>query len=457
MNTKSGVTKKQNAWKHISDIEKQAIFNFGEDYKCWIDRAKTEREAVHECVKELRMAGFVPLRECRNLKAGDKVFDVIKEKCLFAAVVGRRSIQEGVRILAPHIDSPRIALKPSPFYEEAEQVLGQTYYRGGIKMYQWVTIPLALHGIISDKNGNQIPIVFGEDDSEPAFYIPDLATHLSADQGKKSMKEGITAENLNVIMGSIPLKDCKEENAIKGHLLKILMDKYGVTERDFSSAEIHVVPKTKAMDIGFDSGMIAAFGQDDRICGYETLRALIDIEEPETTAIGFFVDREEIGSVGNTGAKSTVFRNRIAELFERVNGEYSEMDFRRTLEKSKALSADVTDLKNPMDPSLYDDSNAGFAGCGVCLDRFMSSSNFEFVEWVTRVLDSEQIPWQMSMLGRERVQFCGSVAASFAHMGMEVVNMGPGIIAMHSPWELVSKLDLYMAYKGYKAFLETVI
>ncbi len=457
MNIKSDTEKEKSAWLRISDKEKKDIFKFAEDYKTWIDSAKTEREAVQECVKELHAAGFVPLIECGALKPGDRVFDVIKGKSLVAAVVGRKNMRDGVRVIAPHLDSPRIALKPAPFYEEADQVLGQTYYRGGIKMYQWVSIPLAIHGIISDKDGNHIPIVFGEDDSEPAFYITDLAAHLSAEQSKKSMKEGVTAENLNVTLGSIPLKDCEGENAVKFNMLRILKEKYGITERDFAGAEIHIVPKTRATDIGFDRGMIAAFGHDDRICGYETLRALKDMDQPETTAVGVFVDREEIGSVGNTGARSRVFRNRIAELFEKVNGEYSEIDFIRLLEKSTALSADVTDLMNPMDSSLYDKDNSGFAGRGVCLDRFMSSSNFEFTEWLIRVLDSREVPWQMTMLGKERVQFCGSVAYSFAHMGMEVINMGPGIFAMHSPWELVSKLDLYMGYKGYKAFWETEI
>ena len=444
-----------NAAKACADGQIKEADNFCEGYMSFLDAAKTEREAVEEAVELARANGFIEFRKGEKYAPGERVYYNNRGKSLILAVIGKRDLAEGVHITAAHIDSPRLDLKPNPLYEDSELAYFKTHYYGGIKKYQWTVTPLSLHGVIVKKDGQTVKVKVGEDDGDPKFVITDLLPHLAANQMKSTMAEGVKGENLNVLIGSRPFDDTDAAENVKLNIMNILFEKYGIKEADFLSAELEVVPAFRACDIGFDRSMIGAYGHDDRVCAYPALMALIDAEAPEHTAVCVLADKEEIGSVGNTGLDSSFLNYFICDL-----AEASGLDGRDVLTRSKCLSADVNAAFDPIYAEVSEKRNASFVNRGVVITKYTGSrgkggtsdASAEFMAEVRAMLDGNHVVWQTGELGKVDEGGGGTVAKYIAGLNVDTVDLGVPVLSMHAPFEVVSKLDVYMTYKACFAF-----
>ena len=465
-----GFMERKNAWsKYASEKDKKKVMAFGEDYRKFLSTCKTERECVSFFVEKAEKAGFKNLDEAiasgKKLKAGDKVYAVNKGKELALFIVGSEDLESGMNILGAHIDSPRMDLKQNPLYEDSDIALLDTHYYGGIKKYQWVTIPLALHGVLVKKTGEVMTVNVGEDENDPVFGISDLLIHLAADQMDKKGAKVVEGEDLNVIVGSIPgfdKKGEKEKESVKKNVLKLLKNKYDIEEEDFISAEIEVVPAGPARDFGFDRSMILGYGHDDRVCAYSSFMALVDCKEKlKKTACCLLVDKEEIGSVGATGMESRFFENIFAELYN-LTGDYSELKLRRALTNCKVLSSDVSAAFDPNYASAFEKNNAAYLGRGLVFNKYTgargkSGSNdasAEYVADVRNIMDKDNVFWQTAELGKVDQGGGGTIAYIMGNYNMQVIDSGVAVLSMHAPCEIISKVDLYEALLGYEAFIK---
>lgn len=466
-NNKESLLKKYgNIWEQISDSEKEALFSFAESYKDFISYSKTERRAVSFAQKLAKSKGFVEFSQQKTLKAGDKVYFINREKNIVLYIIGKEDLDKGINLLAAHLDAPRLDLKPNPLYEDAGMALLDTHYYGGIKKYQWTAIPLALYGVAVTQEGKKIEICIGDDPTDPVFYITDLLIHLSKDQMKKSLEEGVSGESLDVLCGSIPFKkkpEEKEDSPIKRQILQLLHEKYGLIEEDLVGSELEVVPAGFARDIGFDRSLIAGYGHDDRSCSFASLKAILDVSAvPDRTVSVLLVDKEEIGSYGNTGLESDFFTYTLQEIMNLKEQKSSSLDLRRCLNASMALSADVGAAYDPIYPEVNDKKNATYLNKGVILKKYTGSrgksgasdANAEFISLVRRLFTEHKIVWQTGELGKVDQGGGGTVAFLLAKMNMDVLDVGLPVLSMHAPTEAIAKADLYMAYKAYKLFLE---
>lgn len=463
MNLEDLQLKKKNIWQEVSKEEHDAIFAYGEDYKNFLDYGKTERLATKFLLAEAKKNGFVALDQAvkNGLKAGDKIYLNNKDKSLVLMVLGKDDLENGMNIVGAHIDSPRLDLKANPLYEDSNLALLKTHYYGGIKKYQWTTIPLALHGVIVNSEDEMIEISIGDKEDDPVFYITDLLAHLSADLNKKTMAEGITGESLNLLAGHSSFAIDDKENPIKKAILKKLYDDYKIVEEDFQIAELEAVPAGKARDVGFDRSMIAAHGHDDRVCSYAAFKAIMEIENPEKTAVVLLVDKEEIGSVGNTGMQAKFFENMVAEVSAGL-GHHSNLLVRRALANSKCLSADVSPAMDPDYKDTMDPLNSAYLGQGICMSKYVGArgkggsndANAEFLREVRNIFRANNVIYQTGELGKIDQGGGGTIAGYVAKYGAEVLDIGTAMLSMHAPIELVSKADAYMTYKAYKAFIK---
>ena len=454
----------KNGWKYVSNEKKEEIFNFCESYKKFMNSAKTEREAIKHIIKIVKDCGFKPIGNVINGKSlmpGNKIYAVNREKALLLAVIGEEPLEKGIKMVASHIDAPRIDIKQRPFYEASDMLLMKTHYYGGIKKYQWTTIPLALHGVLINNDMQEINITIGEDENDPVFCITDLLPHLAREQMEKKLSEGITGEGLNVLSASISYNGSEEKDKIKMNILDLLNKKYGIKEEDFISAELEIVPAFKARDVGFDKSMVGSYAQDDRVCVYTSLKAILDVKIPRQTAICFFADKEEVGSMGNTGMQSRFFEDILAEICKSSTQRYNDIITRRALSSSKAISADVSDLVDHNYEEVHDKKNAPYLNNGVVITKYTGSrgkagtsdANAEFVAEIRSILNKNDIVWQTGELGKVDQGGGGTVAQFIANLGMDVIDCGVGLLSMHSPFEIAGKLDIYMAYRLYKEFL----
>ncbi len=458
----------KNAWEEIKDDEKKDVFDFANEYKVFLDIGKTERECAEEIIKIAEKKGFKNfediLQKKEKIKPGMKIYANNRDKAVVLFVIGKELLEKGMAIVGTHIDSPRLDLKPFPLYEDGGLALLKTHYYGGIKKYQWTSLPLALHGVIFKKDGEKVNIVVGEDENDPVFFITDLLPHLAKDQVAKKMGEAITGEGLNVIIGNIPLGDKEIKEKVKLNIMKLLNDKYGIEEEDFTTAEIEVVPAGKAQDVGLDRSMVVAYGHDDRVCSFAALKAILEIENPRLTSVAMFMDKEEIGSMGNTGMQSRYFENVVAELIAIQNDNYTDLLIRRSLNNSKILSGDVSASFDPNFPDVHDKRNAPFTGKGVLLAKYTGSrgksgsndANSEFISKVRKTFDDNGVIWQIGELGKIDQGGGGTIAYILANYGADVIDCGVPVLSMHAPYELISKIDLYMTYKAYGSFLKDI-
>lgn len=451
------INKKTSGWTSVNEEEKKHIFKLGDDYICFLNKCKTEREASCYIVDKLLESGFVDINAVDNLSVGDKVYMNNRGKSVYAAIIGKNSIDNGISIIGSHIDSPRLDLKPNPLYEDANLALFKTHYYGGIKKYQWTTIPLSIHGIVVKPNGEKIKIVIGENDDDPIFTITDILPHLAQEQYEKKIGKAIEGEDLNVLIGSIPNSD----NSVKDNIMGIINEKYGIKEIDFYSSELEIVPAFKAKTLGFDKSMVAAYGQDDRVCSYANLMALLNTNNNKNTIVSIFSDKEEIGSVGNTGMESEMFDLFMNEILNKLTDNKPGL-INKIYSKSKMLSADVGAGVDPNYQSVSEKNNASYIGYGVELNKYTGSrgksgasdANAEFVAKIRDIFEKNNIKYQVSELGKVDLGGGGTIAYILANKGMDVIDCGVPVISMHSPYEVTSKFDIYEAYKGYKAFFE---
>ncbi len=449
------LTERKNGFYRLTDEEVKLADDFCEGYKVFLDESKTERECVSFAVKAAEEKGFVPYDFNATYKAGDKVYFNNRGKSICLAVIGKNGTKNGVRISAAHIDSPRLDLKPIPLYESNDTAMFKTHYYGGIRKYQWVATPIAMHGVFALKNGETLTVRVGEDDNDPVFCITDLLPHLAQEQVTKTLAAAFTGEDLNITVGSRPVRDENEKKAFKANCMKLLNEKYGITEDDFLSAEIEFVPAFKAKDVGFDRSIIGAYGHDDRVCSYPALQAIFDCGIPEDTCITVLTDKEEIGSCGNAGLAGDWLANFVTDL-----AEQDGLKGRHVLAKSTCLSADVTAAFDPNYPSAFEANNSAYINYGVGVSKYTGSrgksgtndANAEFVAKVRRIFDENNVIWQMAELGRVDLGGGGTVALLISKLGVEVIDVGVPVLSMHSPYEMVSKIDVYEAYKGFKAF-----
>lgn len=454
----------KNAWLKYEDGQLTDIAAFCEGYKNFITDCKTERECVRESIRLAEKEGFQDLKEyiCsgKELKAGDKVYISNMEKAIALFVIGSRPLEEGLKILGAHIDSPRMDLKQVPLYEDTELALLDTHYYGGIKKYQWVTLPLAIHGVVVKKDGTLLNIVIGEDKDDPVIGVTDLLVHLSGAQLEKKAAKVVEGEDLNILVGSIPLKG-EEKDAVKANILKILNDKYNVEEEDFLSAELEIVPAGQARDYGLDKSMVMGYGQDDRVCSYTSLMAIFDVKETDRTCACILVDKEEIGSVGASGMHSKFFENTVAEMLA-LTGEYSELKVRRAMSNSHMLSSDVSAAFDPNYPAVMEKKNAAYFGQGMVFNKYTGSrgksgsndANPEFMARLRKIMEDNKVSFQTAELGKVDEGGGGTIAYIMANYNMEVIDSGVAVLNMHAPWEITSKVDIYETFKGYIAFLK---
>ena len=446
---------KKNGGLVLSEEELQKADAFCEEYKNFLNSSKTEREAVHYAVARAEKLGFTPFDAGKAYKAGDKVYLNNRGKALILAVVGKKDLREGVHILAAHTDSPRLDLKQVPVYEDNEMGYLKTHYYGGIKKYQWVTIPLALHGVLVKNDGSVVTVRIGEDEGDPVFCITDLLPHLAADQMKRPAGELIRGEELNVVIGSRPFRDDDASERVKLNLLKLLFEKYGVTEADFLSAELEVVPAFKASDVGLDRSFVGSYGQDDRVCAYTEMEAVFDCGVPDTTVMCIFADKEEIGSVGCTGMKSAFLRHFIEDLAAPYG-----VAGRTVLQHSQCLSADVSAAFDPTFPEVCERKNNAFVNYGVSICKYTgargksgsSDASAEFMGWVRKILDEGNVLWQTSELGKVDQGGGGTVAAYIAELDVDTIDVGVPVLSMHAPYEMTAKIDVYSAYRAFVVF-----
>lgn len=441
----------------VDDETLNLASDYAEGYKKFLDNAKTEREAVKTAIKLAEAKGFVPFEIGKSYKAGDKVYFNNRGKTVAFAVVGKQNVENGVNITAAHIDCPRLDLKPSPLYEDSELALFKTHYYGGIKKYQWTAVPLALHGVFVLKDGTVKEVSIGESDNEPKFVINDLLPHLAQEQSKRTLSDGIKGEELNVLIGSHPFKVDEGSELVKLNILNLLNEKYGICEEDFLSAELEIVPAYKACDIGLDRSLIGAYGQDDRVCAYPALSAILEISAPEKTAIAILADKEEIGSMGNTGLESDFLRYVVGDI-----AKMQKVDYTVALRNSKCLSADVSAGFDPTFPEVMDRRNAAFLNYGVVVTKYTgargksstSDASAEYMAYVRAMLEKAGIIWQTGELGRVDLGGGGTVAMYIANMGVDVVDLGVPVLSMHAPFETTSKLDVYMCYRAMYEFMK---
>ena len=448
----------KNAWTKYTTKQVEEIFDFCDGYKDFMSKCKTERECVKEIIRLAQGQGYEDLDDViknnKKLKAGDKVYLNNKGKTVALFIIGNESMESGLKILGAHIDSPRLDLKQNPLYEDTELSLLDTHYYGGIKKYQWVTLPLALHGVVVKKDGTIIDICIGEDDNDPVVGVSDLLVHLSAEQLTKKAAKVIEGEDLNVLVGSMPLKGT-EKDAVKANILEILKDKYDIEEEDFLSAEIEVVPAGKARDYGLDRSMVMAYGHDDRVCSYTSLMAMFDIKETDKTCCCLLVDKEEIGSVGATGMHSRFFENAVAEVIDKYEG-YSDLKLRRCLSNSKMLSSDVSAAFDPNYPSVMEKKNSAFFGKGMVFNKYTGArgksgcndANAEYMAELRNIMEKHDVSFQTAELGKVDQGGGGTIAYILAQYNMEVIDCGVALHNMHAPWEIASKVDIYETMKG---------
>lgn len=454
----------QNVWETYNEQDKRALFAYGERYRQFISKNKTERECVRNMITIAEKAGYQNIENYIGgeitLQAGDKVYANYKDKTLLLFCIGKKPITEGMNLLGAHLDSPRLDLKPNPLYEDTDLAMLKTHYYGGVKKYQWVTMPLAIHGVVAKKDGTVINLAIGEDPMDPVVGISDLLIHLASEQLQKKVTEAIKGEDLNICLGSIPLKG-EEKEKVKANILHLLHEKYGMIEEDFVSAEIEIVPAGAARDYGLDRSMIIGYGQDDRVCAYASLEAQLEVENPERTTATILVDKEEIGSVGASGMHSRFFENMVAEVME-LCGCYSSLNLKRTMARSKMLSSDVTAGYDPNYASVLEKNNAAYFGKGVVFMKYTGSrgksgsneANAEYVAELRRIMEENKVTWQTAELGRIDLGGGGTIAYILAEYGMDVIDCGVPVHSMHAPWEITSKADLYEMRKAYVAFLQ---
>ena len=451
---------RKNVYENITDEEKQAMFDLCDEYRIFLDEGKTERECVEKALEMAISNGFRNLDEVNELKAGDKIYRINRNKNIFLAVIGSEDIEKGINLVGAHIDSPRLDLKQNPLYESTGMALLKTHYYGGIKKYHWPAIPLAIHGVVITKDGNSVKINIGEKDNDPVFCITDLLPHLAKDQMVKKMTEGIEGESLNILIGGMPVGDSDVKEKVKFSILKLLNAKYNMTERDFLSAEIEIVPAFKARNVGLDESFIGAYGQDDRVCAFTTLKGIFDVKAPKRTAAAILVDKEEIGSTGNTGMLSAFFGMTVAEIIEKMNGNCSMTSYNKVISNSACLSSDVGAAVDPNYEYVSEKKNASFAGCGMVLMKYTgargksesSDASAEFVYQIGKILDDDGVIWQTSELGKVDQGGGGTIAQYVANLNMDVIDCGVPVLSMHSPFEVTAKSDIYMAYRSYLAF-----
>ena len=449
----------KNTWEKYKDNLNE-VMEYNEGYKDYISKNKTERACVKDSIRLAKEKGFKPLEYFETLKPGDKVYVNNRDKNIALFVIGNKPLTEGMRILGAHIDSPRMDLKQNPLYESEGFVLADTHYYGGVKKYQWVTIPLSLYGVVAKKDGTVVDVVIGEDDNDPVVGISDLLIHLAAEQLDKKAAKVIEGENLDVTLGNMPLVG-EEKDAVKANILKLLKDKYDIEEEDFVSAEIEVVPSGKARDYGLDRSMVAGYGHDDRVCAYTSLTAILDMDVCDYTCCTILVDKEEIGSVGATGAQSLFFENTVGEMLVKM-GIDSFVQTRLTLSRSKMLSSDVSAGVDPLFVSVNDKKNAAYLGNGIVFNKYTgargkSGSNDASAEYVARiraVMDESNIHYQTAELGKVDLGGGGTIAYILGNYNMDVIDAGIAVLNMHAPMEVVSKVDVYETYQAYKAFLK---
>ena len=474
------------AWDKYGEKELKELTLLADGYKKFLDAGKTERECVDEAVRQAKAKGYTDLNEAiangKTLKAGDKVYAICMNKAVALFNIGTKPLSEGMTLLGAHVDSPRLDLKQNPLYEDNGFALLDTHYYGGVKKYQWVTLPLAIHGVVSKKDGTNVNVVIGEDDNDPVFCITDLLIHLSARQLDKKAATVIEGEALDVLFASMPIseqtdeeidndanltdeeKEAKKKEKVKdkvaAHAMKLLSDKYGIEEEDFLSAELEIVPAGKARDCGIDSSMVIAYGHDDRVCAYTSLVAMLEVDKVEKTTCCLLVDKEEIGSVGATGMQSRFFENTVAELIDRVEG-YNELTYRRCLANSKMLSSDVSAAYDPNFPEAFEKKNTAFFGKGMVFNKYTGArgksgsndANSEYFAEIRRMMDDNDVSFQTAELGKVDFGGGGTIAYIMALYGMNVIDAGIAVLNMHAPWEIISKADLYETTKGYVAFL----
>ena len=455
---------RKNMWKEYTEIQQKELEELSVRYKECLDIGKTERECVKLGKKMADAWGYKNLEDCisegTTLKAGDKVYADCMGKAFVMFQLGKKPLEEGMNILGAHIDSPRIDVKQNPLYEDSDMAYLDTHYYGGIKKYQWVTLPLAIHGVIVKKDGEVVPVCVGEDEKDPVFCVTDLLIHLSQERMSKKATEVIEGEALDILVGSQPLKG-EEKDAVAKNILSILKEKYDMEEEDFLSAELEVVPAGKARESGFDTSMIMAYGQDDRVCAFTSLLAMVEVENTEYTTCCLLVDKEEIGSVGATGMHSRFFENTVAELVALTEGE-SDLKVRRALMNSKMLSSDVSAAYDPMYAEVFEKRSSAFFGKGLVFNKFTGArgksgsndANAEYLAKIRNAMDAQSVAYQFAELGKVDAGGGGTIAYIMANYGMEVIDSGVAVLSMHAPWEVTSKADVYEAYKGYKAFIE---
>lgn len=457
---------RRNAWLSYAENEEKELEQIARSYRSFLDAGKTERECVTELIRQAEKAGYVSLEEKlaqgEKISAGDKVYSVGMKKILAFFHVGSEPLENGMNILGAHIDSPRIDIKQNPLYEDSDLAYLDTHYYGGVKKYQWVALPLAIHGVIAKKDGEVVEVNIGEDKEDPIVYITDLLIHLAGKQLQKTAAEVVEGENLDILIGSRPLKDLPEDKkeAVKENILALLKEKYDIEEEDFLSAELEIVPAGESRDCGLDRSMVAGYGQDDRVCAYTSFLAMLEMEAPKRTACCLLTDKEEIGSVGATGMQSRFFENSVAELMEGM-GCYTELSLRRALRNSFMLSSDVSAGYDPAFAEVFEKKNTAFLGRGIVLNKFTGArgksgsndANAEYVAKVRKIFDDHKIAFQTAELGKVDVGGGGTIAYIAALYGMNVIDSGVAVLSMHAPWEVTSKADIYEAKKAYKAFL----
>ena len=458
---------RKNAWKKYPEGKREEVFAFGEKYKKFISDCKTERECVTELIAQAKEAGFENLKDVlasgRTLKTGDKIYAENMGKLLALFVIGKQPLEQGMNILGAHIDSPRLDLKQVPLYEDTELAFLDTHYYGGVKKYQWVALPLALHGVIVKKDGTKVMVNVGEKEDDPVFGISDLLIHLAGEQMDKKASKVIEGENLDVLVGSIPFESQEEEKkakeTVKRNVLNLLKEQYNVEEDDFLSAEIEVVPAGKARDYGFDRSMVMGYGHDDRVCAYPSFAAIAEAGTCEKTSVCLLVDKEEIGSVGATGMQSQFFAYTVAELFENMGG-YSQIKFNRAMSNSKVLSSDVSAAYDPLYASAMEKKNCAYFGNGLVFNKYTGSrgkggsndANPEYMAELRKIMDENEVSFQTSELGKVDQGGGGTIAYILANYNMSVIDSGVAVLNMHAPWEIISKVDLYEAKRGSAAF-----
>lgn len=458
---------RKNAWLDYTEQDEKELEQTARAYRLFLDAGKTERECVEELVRQAEAAGYVSLEQKKasgeKIKTGDKIYAVGMKKIMALFHIGQEPLENGMNILGAHIDSPRLDVKQNPLYEDTDLAYLDTHYYGGVKKYQWVALPLAIHGVAVKKDGTVVKVAVGEEEADPVVYITDLLIHLAGKQMQKKAAEVIEGENLDILIGSRPLKDLdddKKKEAVKANVLNILKEKYDIEEEDFLSAELEIVPAGKARDCGLDRSMVAGYGQDDRVCAYTSFLAMMEMENPVKTSCCLLTDKEEIGSVGATGMQSRFFENTVAELMEGM-GDYSELALRRALSRSCMLSSDVSAGYDPAYAECFEKKNSAYLGRGIVLNKYTGArgksgsndANAEYVARVRKVFDDHNVAFQTAELGKVDVGGGGTIAYIAALYGMEVIDSGVAVLSMHSPWEVTSKADIYEAKKAYKAFL----